>query len=572
MKKVLIVSSHFPPLNSMAAKRYGLMSKYMEANGYLPYILTQRARGGAYLNYKLDLECPIPEDRIIRIGSLGITYPIEDPVILELLEEYKRQKIFSRVVEEQCLGWFYKVKKELDIEILKDMDIVIGTFPDVGNLFVAGYVAEKLEIPYVAEIRDLISDYREGISRDDILENRELSLERSVLEGAAGIVTVTNGFKKILHERYPEKEIVTVYNGWEKSKEIIHEKNIGIDEEYLYYAGSLYEHRLKSLMLLIDAIHDNSIRIKLKIRSVGPENLEVKLKEYIKNLRMEGQVEVLPPVPENVVKVEQSNAKINLVISSTDSSDKALMTTIPGKVYELINLTPPVLAVTHYSSEISEILARTNKGSAVCEKDDIYEFITHKYEHYVGISAEASFFSRENQAEVLCKFLNVIMEGDCKMKKSILMGVSALSGALIGASASNLKLNGIIAEKQNEKEKFRIMYQLMEKWMRIKQKGQSIETYFNTYEYKNIAIYGLGDIGKLLISDLKDSSVNVAYGIDRNANATDAIKVVSPNEDLENVDVIVVTAIAYFGEVEQLLSEKIQCPVISFEDVIYELV
>ena len=56
-------------------------------------------------------------------------------------------------------------------------------------------------------------------------------------------------------------------------------------------------------------------------------------------------------------------------------------------------------------------------GSAVCEKDDIYEFITHKYEHYVGTSAEASFFSRENQAEVLCKFLDVIMEGDYKMKK-----------------------------------------------------------------------------------------------------------------------------------------------------------
>ena len=158
------------------------------------------------------------------------------------------------------------------------------------------------------------------------------------------------------------------------------------------------------------------------------------------------------------------------------------------------------------------------------------------------------------------------------MKKSILMGVSALSGAVIGASASSLKLNGIIAEKQNEKEKFRIMYQLMEKWMRIKQKGQSIETYFNTYGYKNIAIYGLGDIGKLLIIELKDSSVNVVYGIDRNANATDAIKIVSPNEDLENVDVIVVTAIAYFGEVDQLLSEKVQCPVISFEDIIYELV
>ena len=59
MKKVLIVSSHFPPLNSMAAKRYGYMCKYMEENGFIPYVLTKRERGGGYLNSKLDLEIPI---------------------------------------------------------------------------------------------------------------------------------------------------------------------------------------------------------------------------------------------------------------------------------------------------------------------------------------------------------------------------------------------------------------------------------------------------------------------------------------------------------------------------------
>ena len=72
MKNVLIVSAHFPPLNTMAAKRYGYMCKYMEENGYKPYILTQRARGGAYLNVKMDLALPVFKEQIIRIGELGI--------------------------------------------------------------------------------------------------------------------------------------------------------------------------------------------------------------------------------------------------------------------------------------------------------------------------------------------------------------------------------------------------------------------------------------------------------------------------------------------------------------------
>lgn len=574
MKKVLIVTSHFPPLNSMAAKRYGIMSKYMEANGYIPYVLTQRARGGAYLNTKLDLECPIPEDRIIRIGSLGITYPIDDPTILKLIEEYKTHNIFSRVVDEQCLGWFYKVKNELNVENLRGIDIVIGTFPDVGNLFVAGYVAEKLQIPYVAEIRDLISDYRAEVIRENIWENRELYLERSVLEETAGIITVTSGFNEIIHARYPEKKIVTVYNGWEKSKETVVQANAKLEEteEYLYYAGGLYEHRLKSLILLIDTIHDNGININLKIRSVGPESLEIKLKEYIKKINLGSQIEVLPAVSENIIKEEQERAKINLVISSLDSSDKALMTTVPGKVYELINLNPPVLAISHKNSEISEILNRTNKGIVVFEKKEIYDFLMNNYKQYMGIRENATFFSREKQTEILCQYLDEIMEGTCKMKKSILMGVSTLGGAIIGTAASSFRLNGIIAEKQNEKEKFRIMYQLMEKWMRIKQRGKGIETYFNTYGYKNIAIYGLGDIGRLLINELKDSSVNIAYGIDKNINVSDVVEVVSPSEELKDVDAIVVTAIAYFDEIDQMLSEKVRCPVLSLEDIIYELV
>ena len=38
MKKILIVSYYFPPLNAMASKRYGYMCKYFRENGYEPEI------------------------------------------------------------------------------------------------------------------------------------------------------------------------------------------------------------------------------------------------------------------------------------------------------------------------------------------------------------------------------------------------------------------------------------------------------------------------------------------------------------------------------------------------------
>lgn len=158
------------------------------------------------------------------------------------------------------------------------------------------------------------------------------------------------------------------------------------------------------------------------------------------------------------------------------------------------------------------------------------------------------------------------------MNKAILASMALVGGATAGALVTANKMNDIICDKQVEKEKFRIMYQLMEKWMRIKMAKKTLIPYFEIYDYKNIAIYGMGDIGKLLLDELDDSTISVKYGIDKNVTDLGKIQVVNPDDNLEKVDAIVVTAIAYFDEIEKMLSEKVNCPIISLEDIIYELV
>lgn len=82
----------------------------------------------------------------------------------------------------------------------------------------------------------------------------------------------------------------------------------------------------------------------------------------------------------------------------------------------------------------------------------------------------------------------------------------------------------------------------------------------------------MSNVGVTLFDELKDTGIIVAYGIDKNADSLCAdIDIVSIEEDLDKVDVIVVTAITFYDEIEKKLSKKVNCPIISLEDILYEV-
>lgn len=401
-KKVLIVSYHFPPLNSMAAKRYGYMCKYMCENGYEPYVITARARGGGYLNVKMDLTVPIPETNIIRIGAVGIRYPITSVLPTIMIDNYRKKKKKSRIMAEESWGWLEKVKKEINLNKLQDIDIIVGTFPSTGNLLVGKYIARQLNIPFIAEIRDLISDYDEGYDWNEQEKRKEVFLEKCLLHGVDGIIAVTDGFKKILSERYPRIKIESIYNGWDDNdRPILSEKK----SNYIYYAGSLYEHRVESLLLLFGIIKNMDEEIEIRIRSLGPEIFDNRLRSEICKMGLQDRVKMLKPMPENVIQREQAEAYINLLVSSLHEDDPALMATLPGKLFELMRVDSPILAIVSNKAEIGNVLSITKKGIATTDEKEIRNFILNSYVDFDG-NEEVLDYSRKNQTKKLCHFMD----------------------------------------------------------------------------------------------------------------------------------------------------------------------
>lgn len=120
-------------------------------------------------------------------------------------------------------------------------------------------------------------------------------------------------------------------------------------------------------------------------------------------------------------------------------------------------------------------------------------------------------------------------------------------------------------------QKHLFMLELMDQWMALKQKERHIGAYLREKGYSHIAIYGMGSMGQRLYEDL-EGAIAVDYGIDQNADRISAkVRLYSPNDKLEAVDAIIVTAIMSFNEIEKKLSAKVTCPILAFEDILYEM-
>lgn len=157
------------------------------------------------------------------------------------------------------------------------------------------------------------------------------------------------------------------------------------------------------------------------------------------------------------------------------------------------------------------------------------------------------------------------------MKKAM----SAAIGGLLGAATTGLLIgkgcNKVITQKTKKIDKFKSYYYMLNQWLILKQQGKKLSTYFEENNYKNIAIYGVGEMGNRLYDELKDSSVCIQFAIDKEDNKYMEVEVKSPEDDLDRVDVIVVSAIFAFEDIKEKISSNVSCPVVSLEDIIFGL-
>lgn len=156
--------------------------------------------------------------------------------------------------------------------------------------------------------------------------------------------------------------------------------------------------------------------------------------------------------------------------------------------------------------------------------------------------------------------------------KKIIAIITGFMGAALGAGLVYKVENDKIKKINEVNHKDNEILKLFTKWMKMRQEGKSIADYLIGHGYKTVAIYGMHYLGECLLKELKDSDIDVKYAIDRNAKKLFAdVDIITLDDNLGQVDAIIVTAFHFFDDIEKEISDIVDYPVLSLEDIVYDM-
>lgn len=119
-----------------------------------------------------------------------------------------------------------------------------------------------------------------------------------------------------------------------------------------------------------------------------------------------------------------------------------------------------------------------------------------------------------------------------------------------------------------QEQKITQYYHILNQWLDLRQRNQTLASYFRERNYNKIAIYGMRELGQRLYCELKFTDMEL-FLIDK---AADKIyfeeDILSPADGIPEVNVIIVTAAYYFSDIKKKLAKRVSCPIISIQEVI----
>ncbi|WP_066248452.1 glycosyltransferase family 4 protein [Neobacillus drentensis] len=282
--------------------------------------------------------------------------------------------IFNRLINYLSFPFFslfnilFRQKK-----IGKDYDIVLATTGTIFSPIIGLVFSRIIKKPLVVEFRDLT--YKQmlanGTKENALSYKLVKKLELFFCNKANHIVTVTNGFKKVLEmEGIDSSKISVIYNGVEINSKVnsmnIKSKEIHSNRKkiILGYFGTLG--KSQNLYYLVDVV--NSIEIpnkEIELIFIGDGAEKENLKTYINEKKYRG-IQILGNMQRDELDRYYEECDFVLVSLNNNSSFKY---TVPSKIFHIMSKKKPILYFGP-RGEVTEIISESECGIVIDEKQD----------------------------------------------------------------------------------------------------------------------------------------------------------------------------------------------------------
>ncbi len=233
MRKCLLISYYYPPMQSIASLRPEWMHRLLPEHGWDCGVLTHYIDNSLY--EKLDEHQVWRALDVSRASKswLHKSAWVSTRVgarILDLMGKHTSTHTF----------WKFRARKKL-AHIIRTYqpDVILSTYSPIDTLELGLWAHREFHIP-------LVADFRDGLMFESIdpliakVPNWALkckTIEREIAVTAAGVITVTDPITRYFADQYDLKNVSTITNGYSTVR--MTTKSAGLTLQHWYQAGKI---------------------------------------------------------------------------------------------------------------------------------------------------------------------------------------------------------------------------------------------------------------------------------------------------------------------------------------------
>jgi glycosyltransferase involved in cell wall biosynthesis len=376
MKRLLLVSFHFPPFNAIAAVRTGKFARFLLAHGWDVRVIAARSEAPETLPLEIPAALVLHTswtnvdavlDRLLRLDRRRAneapsgSAPAQAGGGLRRRLGALRSALFH--VPDNRVAWLPEALSRAQ-PFLGDWrpDVVYASAPPATTLLVARSLAHRYGVPWIAEFRDLWIDnpYYEFPAWRRRLET---PWERRVVGDAAALVTVSSIWRDLLRAKFG-KPVALAMNGFapeDMPPDLPAPAATGGSLRILY-TGMIYPGYRDPRPLFEAIARLGAARDAVEVEFAGAGLAAVM--GLAAAAGVADRVRIVPPVAYREALRLQSRADILLHLQWNDPRESG---TISGKLFEYLGARRPVLGLGYDRGEVAALLAEHGRGVVLNE-------------------------------------------------------------------------------------------------------------------------------------------------------------------------------------------------------------
>jgi glycosyltransferase involved in cell wall biosynthesis len=430
MKRVLIISYHWPPSGGVGVLRCLKFSKYLRLFGWEPIVYAPS--NASYLLYdhtnfqdiqpdiKL-LSQPIWEPfRLFKLLSGREKDDPTDPVhvkqkksIIDNFAIWVRGNFF--IPDARC-RWINPSVRYLK-SYLKEhpVDAIFTDGPPHTNTMIGMRLSTELGIPWLADFQDpwTQADYYKLYKIMWLADKQHHRLEQQVFKNAHKITIASPSWAKDI-ERIGAQNADVIYYGYDE--EDFNNMKQSIDADFtIAHAGQLSWDRNPEVLFQVLKELKNELPEfdkKLKLKFAG--NIDISVKEAIaQNCLQENFTDLGFISRKEAIQLTLNAQLLLLPLNKAENVDGR----IPGKLFENLRALRPILCLGPQQSDAAMIIEKCKAGVSI-EYDDrnqLKSYIRERYILYLNGENHATtfgfeFYTNKNQTKILSDFLTKITQ------------------------------------------------------------------------------------------------------------------------------------------------------------------